>query len=378
MKYKYHCQHQAEEFAHRIIPVPENYPLQKGLPNDFREHFVKLTEFARDFYLDMSKAPEEYGLLLVPIESEDKNLIFQSYKKLCRYANTLERLAICGELKNNQLIINTERFVNILRKWIGYHSSPVVKYELILSKLQDFGFVISDFSGKPFTKKIEFFTVDYPDYPDMIDALKLYCDCWEKLRQDISQIIFQPGEFQHHYCRFDYKITADIAAIPIQQWIIDECDYNCYPQNIKDFVLAFYDYSQQYKGLKFDWSYHFKSKRITAMYTEATRPALYHLGKENIYLSLKLKNLDKYMDYIYTLPDTVQSKFAKSYCMFCNEKETVDKPCKYRQKWTYEGQEQVGCSYWCFYFNDFDIELVPVYWKLLEMEYGLGNKQTGK
>jgi len=35
MKYKYHCQHEAESIANSIMPVPANYPLANGLPDDF-------------------------------------------------------------------------------------------------------------------------------------------------------------------------------------------------------------------------------------------------------------------------------------------------------------------------------------------------------
>lgn len=38
---KYHSQRQALEFAAQIIPVPAAYPLKPGLPEDYRECFLR-------------------------------------------------------------------------------------------------------------------------------------------------------------------------------------------------------------------------------------------------------------------------------------------------------------------------------------------------
>ena len=40
--FKYHSQRQALEFAAQIIPVPAEYPLEPGLPEDYRECFERL------------------------------------------------------------------------------------------------------------------------------------------------------------------------------------------------------------------------------------------------------------------------------------------------------------------------------------------------
>ena len=50
--FKYHSQRQALEFAAQIIPVPAEYPLKPGLPEDYRECFERLCRLARAVYLD--------------------------------------------------------------------------------------------------------------------------------------------------------------------------------------------------------------------------------------------------------------------------------------------------------------------------------------
>ena len=110
MEYKYHCQQQAEAFAKSIIPAPEIYPLKNGLSEDFRIHFTKLCELAKNIYNDMAKQPESYGLTLVDIESKDRNLSRDGYRTIHRFVDTLSNLSRCGELENHQLIISTEKF----------------------------------------------------------------------------------------------------------------------------------------------------------------------------------------------------------------------------------------------------------------------------
>jgi len=201
MEYKYHCQHQAESFAKSIIPVPENYPLRGGLPEDFRTHFKRLCELAKNIYSDMAKQPEAFGLMLIDIESKDNNLARDGYRSIHRFVDTLSNFSRCGEVKNHQLIVSAPLFKESMRKRHGAVSNPVSKYELILSRLVDFGFVISDFDGKPFGKTVESFIVEYPEYPDIIDTMKTYCDCWNIIKTDRSSVKIWPGEFHHHFYR---------------------------------------------------------------------------------------------------------------------------------------------------------------------------------
>jgi hypothetical protein len=48
MEYKYHCQYEAKQMASSILPVPEDYPLANGLPEDFRKHFSQLCDLIKE------------------------------------------------------------------------------------------------------------------------------------------------------------------------------------------------------------------------------------------------------------------------------------------------------------------------------------------
>jgi hypothetical protein len=362
MEYKYHCQPQAESFAKSIIPIPENYPLRDGLPGDFRTHFARLCELAIGIYTDMAKQPEAYGLMLVGIESTDNNLARDGYRSIHRFADTLANLARCGQTHSHQLAVSAAEFKEAARKGHGAVSNPVPKYELILSRLADFGFVISDFDGKPLGKTVASFTGEYPDYPDMSDTIKTYCDCWESIKSDRSSVKVWPGEFHHHFYRFDYKITSELDKIPISQWIGDEAKYGGLSDEIGDFYVAFYEYSLKYKGIKFNGDYNYKSKRIA-------RSLQRGMGISS--LSLIIKDMDKYIDEIEKMPDSVKEPFTKNSCNHCGFQGANDEYCKFRRNWTLDNTPHDACAFYGFQFNDFELDRVADYWRLLELDYAL-------
>lgn len=366
-KYKYHCQHQAESFARAIIPVPSDYPLQAGLPQAFELRFAKLCELAKSIYMDMAKQPEAYGLMLVDIESKDHNLARDGYRTIHRFVDTLSNLSHCGKLENHQLIVNMDEFRKAVKSGSGLVSGPVPKYELIFSRLCDFGFVISDFDGKPFSKKVESFTVEYPDYPEMIDTIKAYCDCWDALKFNKDTVKIWPKEFHHHYYRFDYKITADREKIPVLQWVSDEADYlGCSPEQ-KALSIKFYEHSLQYKDVKFDGDYNYKSKRIARIH----KSGYIAMEETRFLLHIRLKNMDNYMAEINELPQSMKKLLNQDNCNHCNFQGATAEHCKFRVHWSLDGQAHEGCAHACFYFDDLDVGLVPEYWRLLELEYGL-------
>jgi len=362
MDYRYHCQPQAEDYARAILPVPDGYPLRDGLPEDFREQFSKLCALMKEMYLDMARQPEAYGLTLVDIQLQDNRVIRDAGNSIHRLFDTMMRLSQSGEVRNHQLVVSAPAFKASIRKAQGAVSVPVPRYELILARLVDFGFSISGFTGKPFGKDVESFIVEYPDFPAMIDTVRAYCDCWEALRTNRASIKIWPEEFHHHAYRFDYKVTADCDKISVRQWIADEAKYHGYPEGVGEFYIAFYEYSRQFKGVKFNGDYLYKSKRIARDLQK---------GQGRHSLSLKLREMDRYMSEMDALPAGIREPLRKSSCGHCGFQGATDEFCKFRLKWTLENTVHEGCAFLCFEFEDFDLARVADYWRLLEQEYGL-------
>jgi hypothetical protein len=277
MSYKYHCQPQAEAFAHEFLPVPEDYPLQKGLPADFRPSFAKACETMKSLYLDMAKEPEAYGLPLVDIGLDDQGKVRDSYRSIHKLADTL----------------------NALCTGIG------AKNKAITARLSE-----------------------TPLDPDVMDTLKLYFTCWNAMKDSLNtkqtDVKLYPKEFHHRYYRFDYKVTADRAAIPVQQWIADEADVFC--PDIKAFALAFYEESLKYKGVKFDGAYHYKSKRVARI----VEGRISEWGDKPYRLSLKISPpAEGMLDFVKTMPELIQRRFRNDNCNFCTPGKD---PCKHQFK----------------------------------------------
>ena len=371
MKYKYYCQHEAELIANSILPVPDDYPLANGLSKNFRKHFSQLRDLVKEIYLDMAKQPESYGLVLTDynLQSVDKKskehvLIMKSKNSVNRLPDTLFRLSQNGEVNNHQLIVSLPTFKESLKQTAAYGLSVVTKYELILSRLVDFGFSISDFNGKPFAKTVDSFTIEYPDAPELVDTLKTFCDLWHenKIRQqqDAPTRVaarVRPALNYYGHVNFDFRFTADQDKIPMSEWIGYDLQSQGYIDERISFYTAFYDYSLRFTNIKYDGNYFLDSKRIV------------HLGYKC--LRLILKNLDNYMDEITAMPEVLRDVFENMHCGFCGFQGATREHCKFRLHWTYNDTQRAGCAHACFVFPDEDATLVPYYWRLLELEYGL-------
>jgi len=372
--HKFHAQRQAAEFARQILPVPPAYPVYPGLPGGFRDHFARLCAWAKDIYLDMSEDPEAYGLMLLDIAETDHNLARDSYRTIHRFADTLNALALSGEVEDHVLRVNAERF----RKAVKTNPS-VPRYGQILAKLRHHGLVISELEGDAIRRSAASFTVECPGDPQLIDTVAAYCARWQAVDRFRNKdnpmrgewIKLSPQEFHHHFYRFDYKITADLEKLPILTWVNDEADYHGYNEALKRFNEAFYLASLQYEGLKFDGEYHCKGKRVARV----TPTGYTALGEPNFMLSIKLKNMDAYAALVESLPDRIQAPMRQSSCRNCGFQGATAERCKFRLRWTLGGERYTGCAYWCFFFDDFRLEAVPVYFALLAEEYTLTQKR---
>lgn len=84
--------------------------------------------------------------------------------------------------------------------------------------------------------------------------------------------------------------------------------------------------------------------------------------------------MDKYMDFVEQLPAAVKEPFTKSSCRYCGFQGSTKEYCKFRLHWTLEGMPHDGCAFQCFNFNAFNMEYVPLYAKLLELDQFPGER----
>lgn len=240
MNYRYHVQKKAAETAEKMFSTPMDYPLQEGLPDEFRERFADFRSLMKEMYNDMSRQPEAYGLKLVDIAVQSNNIAITGNNMVSMLRVTLASLFESGELMNHQLIVSNNDFKNKMNK------NKAGKYELIMERLSDFGFEISDYSGNPVSKTAETFLVAYPDSREMIDTIHqyfVYCrnrpHIWDGGSEDL----------------FLYVHAADFSNIPkslaSRNYLID----NGFSEEVIKFFDAFFEYSLLYKDVSFKVSY---------------------------------------------------------------------------------------------------------------------------
>jgi len=82
-------------------------------------------------------------------------------------------------------------------------------------------------------------------------------------------------------------------------------------------------------------------------------------------------NMDSYIAEIEAMPESVKKPFTKNSCNHCNFQGATNEYCKFRKNWTLDGITHDACVFYGFQFDDLDLVFVPVYWRLLELEYGL-------
>ena len=82
-------------------------------------------------------------------------------------------------------------------------------------------------------------------------------------------------------------------------------------------------------------------------------------------LTVKLRNMDNYMDYIYDLPEHLRKPFERGNCGHCNGEN-----CKNRVIWTYHGSQQVGCAFNTLEFSLLCIDDIEYFIRLIELECG--------
>jgi len=336
-----------KQFADSILIMPD-FPIREGLPKDYPLHFSKLCALMKEIYLDIAKDPELWGVI--------------SARKLFDFFSCLAK---SGVVKNQQLAVCADSFKKEVKKAQSTGSAPVTKYELIISKLADSGFVFTSFAGKPFGKDVAEFTVEYPDYPPIIETMKQFYDCWEDIRKDMKE---KKGDYvfwnanHHDAYRFYYLVAADSGKISMLQRISDLAHFRNAPANVTEFQKAFYEYSQRYDAIRYEGHYNYKSKLVIF------NPGFWGLSQGESF-RIKIRKMSGYTSEIEKMPEVISEAFSKDYqhCKGCNE------GCSYRVSWTYKGEERKGCANICFTFSNCDLSLIPHYWRLIELEFGLAS-----
>ena len=210
----------------------------------------------------MAEHPDEYGLLLINVHEQNNQAIHLCVRGPIRDKgiHCIEHSMCCmrffnsGTIQNHILLWDGQSFISQIK------SSKITRYHLILNKLIEFGFVINGYSNNKI--KDATFTVSYPSNPQMIDTLKVYCDCRE-INEDQEKFIGDIHQFKLNFYTLDYKYLADLSQLPEVIWVTDKIIN--WDKEAQDFYIAFYEYMKSKKCQDCDIFKKYKNKLDDAL-----------------------------------------------------------------------------------------------------------------
>lgn len=370
MEHIYHVQHEVTAYYQHIPRVPNTFSVKKDLlfgmtESEFIENFREFTEIMKQMYIDMEKRPEEYGLLIIDINEvnenkADGNLAKASWRSVKRLADVISEIGKLGEIYNESLELPVTEFKASLVK--------IKKFNLILNRLIDFGFAISNYNGKSFEKNTETFSITNSQNPLLMRVLKAYA---------ISEA-FQSDD-PHEFYYFDYKRVAQEEKLPAHcvandlALLLDEDKGKLLVEIEKCFVDDL-GLTSHYKDDSIEYYLSSRGKALPfSTMSNKKRVARFMIDfhSRNVELILKLKNMDNYIDKIEELPQNLRTYFEKGNCRYCGFQNSTKEFCKYRVIWTLDDKKHAACNFSCFNFNNPKSEDLHCFVSLIKSEYKL-------
>jgi len=315
------------EFKNSIVYIPDDTVIKpeclskSGLTNtEFVKAFRDLQEIVYNIYDAIENtSPFEWGW------PTWHNLTVGGIKYR-RIASTIGSLANYNELDGDVMVVNRKAFLG----W-DWNKLEKNKSKTTLVKMAEFGFELEGIDDKS-------------------DTFKMSCTKNPYIMRVIYSFDLLRNWLGNH---MDYSKIQDPATLPTP--------------------TTFHEYFDQsilvYKDVEFDgWNaYNFNDKRIARIIR----------NKNEKTLRLWLKNIlqqDKYKQEIAALPSNIKSKFKRRTRKPCPCGETMcykDERNEKAFEYEYEGKQYDMCEKSSFVFKDLDVELIPTYLRLLELEYGL-------
>jgi len=354
VKHQYCCQNMVQDYHDHIISVPDDFNVNPDcLYGISKTAFISglklLTEILKSMYADMIQNPAEYGLPLVddieysPFNPKAANSINSAH----RLVSLLHSISQCGELEDGKIVVNKKQLSTVTPKSIYKVSNANMLYK----KLGEHGFEIDGFNGKTLERKRDEFSLSYLDNAHVIPSLygfmrntplqksALFSLNYflaikeEELPSNNHQLIFAQylsGDEQKFFTHFDEYMTEAGLVVGnkgdygVRQFRIE---YLLKPKDGKCLVRCYSDF-----------------------------------GKLRIFL--RLRRLDRYADYLESLPERVKQIFrVDSNCRFCQDN------CGYQNAWTFEGVSYTLCGYMQYFeITDFNIDDIVYYTQIIAKE----------
>jgi hypothetical protein len=356
MDYKYSCQKKAMEKRDKIIFIPENTIIKKeclaGVDNDaFVKCFRHMQDMAYHVYDDMITNFAEYGIKGEINKDGYFNLVS------C-FGDVLYQIALLGELGNGMLAVNINRFKERTKKH---------KYNLIINRLRDNGFDVTNHNGKVFIKGEDYFTLSYPDMPEVVNVLKSYALLMEGYLNGVKpSYLFYMTDI-YNFANFQYRFVEDESTREYPNPVFTT-EIDLYSENDKKLLCWLYDEADKF-------SYTLGTGLATVLdFRKGSKSFLSLTEDENKKINTRIilrKVIDTHMKMLYALPNYLQESFTVSTCSYCNGRKTTEGKCNMRIDYNWYDQPMRGCAYHSSKFPDIKYEDLPLILDLFKVEFNI-------
>lgn len=352
MKYQYCCQNATEEILNHMIYSPIYYKVDKKYlydcdEMDFIDGFSCLWSTVQLIYKDIIMSPADYGLPLVndisyPSFNSKANESTNSSKRLVGLMGIIGQV---GEMVNDELVVPIDQY--ILRLKALKSKDKITNADKILKKLNDFGIVISDFTGKSFKKGADTFTISFPDNRNMMKAWKGY---------------MMTEQRRYEFYSLHYYLIIPPESLPENQHCITFGQYLNHGES--EFFSKFNDRMMEEKNFRCESAF---SYQYTLEYSIKDKDSyiVRCFSNGNILdIRMRLKNISLYISYIESLPLHIKKLFmVDSNCRKCTEN------CAHRQEWQMDNINYVYCDYDNqIHIKDYILDDVEYYINLIKLE----------
>lgn len=363
----YCCQNAVLSLLEHMIPIPDTFPVNPACllatganESDFINGLKKLTNILRAVYLDMAENPKAYGLPLVEDIHYPKfnPKARDSMNASKRFSLMLMNLAQAGAYTGDAIEVSIDDF-NARNKALK-SKDKMANVPMLLSRMNDFGFVFEGFDGKRFTPGASSFAVMFPDSPDVLQALKGYMQVAHNgydLYPLLYSVAMDPEKRPDDQCAKDFAefLRGDDKAF-FQAFHPLMAELGLYFKPSGSYAYAFVYLEPGKKKYNTDDGYYARFFSVQDS----------HENRRGV--AIRLRSIAEYAKQMESMPERVKAHFAKTTCSHCSAE------CPMRIGWSLDGQAYETCSYWNHNLSGLIAQDAPYIAELVKLERAYSKK----
>lgn len=339
-----------------LVLPPEEFTIHEDFlksmdKEDFVAAFRHIWTMFVSIYDDMVKNPDSFGL---PLYKREEYGYFSPQAREARNAPHrffvfLYNILVSGEMRAHEFILDAARFKAV---------SDVKNPHLLFEKLQDYGFVCEGLKGHKIPKSATSIAIGYPDNPRVLAVLRQMTEKAGRLDRRRDFLVCHYRLFQDRLSEANYGNGADLLAD--QMHTKRERDFVCvFDEAVKDLGYLGHERSWN-EGV--GYAYYLTQKEMQA------KSAYYFWllsWKSTLLLYLRIRNVEKCLEYLQGCPDSVKQIFLKSDEGCANRH---NGSCKSGVRYRMDGTNywRCGCCNAAFYFEP-RTEDIAHYIRLVEL-----------